>query len=784
MARYDGTDGNDVYEGTVLADVIYGYAGDDVLNGGRGDDVIDAGVGGDSVDGGVGLDTLVVDYSGRTGSREHEVRSAAGGFEGEFRSLDSTVAFRRIETLSVMLGAQDDTVLLDAAALALGGNVSIDAGGALREDTLVADFSALSTLQLTRTAIGIAGEGSDFAGFERYWLTLGIGTNSVEGWTGNDAFFGGGGVDTIDAGEGLDYYKVAFAGDPTLITLDDNALTASNGSRVAGVEIFDLTLDASQDEVVIAGGETAYVRAGDGADLFEVHDGRDVNLFGGAGDDTFFSDSRGNRVQVYGEAGFDRLTVDYRAFTSGASSGVEAFSTGFYGSINRNSGQGTILTGMEEMTVYLTSGDDLFNVHHSVAASGFKLTVNAGAGIDTLSLNLALVANVVLRVSPSGSITLQDQSFTGFERFQIVTGPGQNRVTGGAAQDSMSGADGKDRFHGLGGADRLYGGIGRDLLVGGDGNDRLWGGRAVDRLIGGLGDDEYFLDSRDDVLVEEAGGGSDRIVTSLHSYTLADGFEKLSANDALFYYDHGHYYGDDSSFEGTFRGTGNAADNEITGGFNAKNVLLGLGGADTLKGGYGDDRFDGGEGSDTVSYYSDVALNRVTVDLRISGQQDTGGAGVDRLVSIENVIGSGSVDTLIGDDGNNMLYGVTAADTLIGGDGDDRLRGGHLNDMLTGGSGADRFVYVAAPDEFLGVDTITDFSRAEGDLIDLAEALPDGEFAFIGNARFSGSGTEVRAFVRDEGGYTVQADVDGDGASDLTIKVMSALPLDANDFVL
>lgn len=795
MARFDGTEDNDTFGGTVLADVIYGYAGDDVLGGGDGDDVIDAGIGRDRVDGGAGLDTLLVDYAGRTGSREHEVRSDAHGFAGIFRSVDASVSFQRIETLSVTLGAQDDTVALNAAALMLGGSVFIDGGEALREDVLAADFSALDDLQLSRTATGIAGTGTNFAGFERYRITLASGANTVEGWTGNDAFFSGGGVDVLDGGEGVDLYSATIAEGPTLVSLDDSGLAVSNGSQAIGIEIYDLTLGASDDEVRISGGDTAHIRAGDGDDRFEVHDGRDVNLFGGAGDDTIFSDSRGNRVRVDGEDGHDRLTVDYRAFTvaSGVQSVVEAFASGLYGGIGRSGGQSTSFTGVEEIAAHLTAGDDLFNVHRTVAASDFKLTVDAGVGTDTLFLDMRFVADVTLRVSEEGGITLPDQAFTGFERFQIVTGEGDNRVTGGAADDLMTGGPGyyfyspelvgKDRFYGMGGDDVLYGGSGRDLLVGGDGDDRLWGGRAVDRLIGGLGDDEYFVDSRDDVLTEEAGGGSDRIVTSLHSYTLADQFENLSANDSLFFYDHGHYYGDDSTFDGTFRGTGNGADNEITGGFFAKNVLIGLDGADTLKGGYSDDRFDGGDGSDTVSYYSPVALSRVTVDLGINGAQDTGGAGIDRLVSIENVIGSRGIDTLIGDDGDNMLFGVTAADTLIGAGGDDRLRGGHLNDTLTGGTGADRFVYVAAPDEFLGVDTITDFSRAEGDRIDLAEALAEGDLAFIGSARFSGSRAEVRVFAVDDH-YTVQADVNGDTIADLTIKVISAAPLEAIDFVL
>jgi Ca2+-binding RTX toxin-like protein len=793
MARFDGTGGDDVYDGTPDADVIFGLAGDDILSGAGGDDRIDAGTGRDAVDGGDGLDTLTVDYARRTGSRTHDIASGTEGFEGTFRSIEAQVAFRRIETLAVMLGMRDDTVTLDGAALLLGGTVTIDAGGG--EDLLIADLSAIST-DLARTSTGIAGVGGSYAGFEAYWITLGAGSNRVEGWIGDDRFHGGGGIDLIDGGAGEDSYTATLTGGAATVSIDETGMALSNGSRVTAVESIVLQLGAAADLVRIADGESAAIHGGDGEDRFEVHDGRAIDLFGDGGDDSFFSDSRGNRVRVDGGAGHDRLTVDYRAFgaTDRLESRVEASDQGLFGGINRSGGQGTSLTGIEALTAYLTSGDDRFDVHRSVTSGAFELAVDAGTGTDTLSLDLRLLPGATIRVR-DGGITLPDQTFTGFERFEIVTGEGDNDVRGGDGDDIMTGGPGyfsystelvgRDRFFGRGGDDLLQGGSGRDLLVGGDGDDRLSGGRARDRLIGGPGDDAYRVVLEEDQLVEQANGGIDTIVTSTRSYTLAEHFENLAVHDVGYFYDNGNFQFDEQTdFAGTFRGTGNTADNRITGALFARNVLAGLDGADVLRGGAEDDRLNGGAGSDTVSYYSPVALSRVTVDLRIAGAQDTGGGGIDRLVSIENVIGSRSEDRLIGDDGDNILFGASAADVLIGGGGDDRLRGGHLDDTLTGGAGADSFVYVDEPDEFRGIDLITDFSRAEGDRIDLGEVLADADLSFIGAGAFSGAGAEVRAFAAGEGRYTVQVDTDADAVAELVISVVSAAPLDAVDFVL
>jgi Ca2+-binding RTX toxin-like protein len=111
----------------------------------------------------------------------------------------------------------------------------------------------------------------------------------------------------------------------------------------------------------------------------------------------------------------------------------------------------------------------------------------------------------------------------------------------------------------------------------------------------------------------------------------------------------------------------------------AGNDLLNGGiGDDTLEGGDGDDRIDGGANNDTASYAG--ATSAVNVSLLVSGPQDTVGAGIDTLISIERLTGSAFDDTLTGNAGGNTLTGGDGADILDGGLGSDRLVGGLGND--------------------------------------------------------------------------------------------------------
>lgn len=136
-------------------------------------------------------------------------------------------------------------------------------------------------------------------------------------------------------------------------------------------------------------------------------------------------------------------------------------------------------------------------------------------------------------------------------------------------------------------------------------------------------------------------------------------------------------------------------DNLIGG--DGNDTLNGRGGNDWLIGGRGNDILNGGTGIDTADY-SNRSINgigyvgataAVTVNLNLTGSQNTGGSGFDTLVSIENVSGTNFNDTLIGNSARNVLAGLGGNDFLDGRAGNDLLEGGGGNDTLQGGDGND-----------------------------------------------------------------------------------------------
>jgi len=116
------------------------------------------------------------------------------------------------------------------------------------------------------------------------------------------------------------------------------------------------------------------------------------------------------------------------------------------------------------------------------------------------------------------------------------------------------------------------------------------------------------------------------------------------------------------------------------------------------------DRQGGTDGKDTL-----IGDEGRDLLVGFDGKDDLSGRAGD-----DDLFGGEGKDTLRGNRGDDNLHGEEGKDTLLGGRGDDHLEGGDGKDLLTGGAGADKFVFNFGEDAF---DTITDFGRGSDELI-------------------------------------------------------------------
>ena len=255
-------------------------------------------------------------------------------------------------------------------------------------------------------------------------------------------------------------------------------------------------------------------------------------------------------------------------------------------------------------------------------------------------------------------------------------------------------------------AANLIGTSGPDTLVGSNEDDNIFGLGGNDRISDGFGSDKIFAGSGDDTIKLEGTeeGQEEEGQDVVYGESGRDNIESRG----------------ESGFRLIFAGDDDDTITTVGDGFYDGRVYGGTGN-DEIRAG-GDVQLDvwGGPGDDEIDGASECAIRNAY-----------GESGNDRIISPSVLTRGGSGNDFIqfadcggvayGDAGNDELRGGEQHVELHGGDGhdilvgseddrDERHFGDEGNDRLTGRAGADFFS--CGP----GIDTITDFNAAEGDM--------------------------------------------------------------------
>lgn len=795
-----GGDGNDtIHLGGGVLKSVQGGEGDDVF-------IFHPGalpVGG--LDGGAGYD--VIDFSD-LGTR---VWGAGGGLNERLYTLQiEKIIFTPFrdwftggETAQELVGGAGDDVIEGRGGndILVGGLGADYLDGGSGRDTVAYD-DAIGDVRIDL----LAGQGSygiaagdvyvnienAIGGAGRDSMVGSASANVLNGGGGNDVIIGNGGADRMTGGSGADRFTYNAISD----SAPDAADIITDFSHSEGDRIDLSRLDANR----LLSGKQVFSWIGDSAYTGIAGQVRYQHI---ADQTIVYADTDGDSVSDFElvlNGTIDLVLDDILGATNGQVGYV----------VIRGTAANDVLVGdSRNNEVWGYEGDDQLSggAGDDVLLGGAGADhLDGGSGNDTISYAGAIEDLRADLVSGTGRFgDAAGDVYVSIEN--IIGGEGGDSILGSAASNHLDGRDGGDLIIGNGGADILTGGIGADRFIynaisdstktatdvitdfSQSEGDRLdvsrldanqilagkqaffWiGDGAYDGTVGQL---RYLQDgNRTMAYADTDGDGLSDLVIALNGHIdltgddiIGLGTSGTASNDVL----DGTA---DADQIGGFRG-----DDTLSGG-SGDDALFGGAGDDTLRGGEGADYMDGGYGNDTAAY--DDATSDVRIDL-LAGRGSYGIAVGDVYLGIENALGGSGRDSIVGSHAANALKGGGGDDVIIGNGGADRM---------TGDSGADRFVYNAISDSTkLTRDLITDFSRSDGDRIDLsrldANEVASGKqaFAWIGNSSYTGVAGQLR-YLQDGDRTIVYADTDGDGISDFAVALSGSHALSASDFLL
>ena len=798
---------NDMLMGGMDDDILWGGMGNDTIQGGDGNDRLIGGPGGDKLDGGPG-DMDIASYT-QSPSGVHVALSTS--FTG---TVDERPAIRggdaegdALTGIEFLWGSAFGDILLgNHSPNSLFGNAGDDilhGGGGndlLRGGPDNDRLGGTAIAQGDGTVAGVDEEGDDtlYGDEGNDQLKGGTGNDMLFGGVGNDELLGGAGHDYLEGGPGADVLMGGPGMDTAGYAMSPEAVMVDLRHPIPGVTQAPMGGDATGDTI---GGDIENLR---GSMYDDVLIGDDPS----ATDDptTLGYDETKSGNMLFGNMGDDMLK-----------------GMGGNDTLHGGKDMDTLYGGMGDDKLMGEMGDDALKGEEGddTLAGGpgadklFGGTVNEDgepvpdeAGMDTadysksdagVTIDLSATSRITGRSEPTAEgghaegDTLHDiQNVTGSAHTDYLVGDEGDNVLMGMDGDEMDDESTprvtEGGLKGMAGNDVLSGGGGMDELDGGAGMDDLWGGDGDDMIKGGDDADAPFY-------IANVNSDPDDITSPIVQAENARAALSSTIESLLF---------------DPMAATKLAAMNIQRAG------LFGGAGDDTLEGGEGRDYLHGGFGNDTATYANSAAGVAVNIgeatDLDDDDTTDPGdlagatgstttdgdagttdtatdGEGApEALVSIENLIGSDFGDILVGSKGANTLSGGDGADMLYGQGGDDVLIGGEGADASTGGTGADTFVFgrevVAAGDA--DVDTVLDFSKGQGDQIDLQDLdLSAAELgAIIAAANTTGAAEITGTENANRYNYTLNLSEDY-GARTITITMSERFAeLDADDFII
>ena len=667
--------GADTVVGTSAAETLRGYAGNDVLYGGAGNDRLFGYQGNDTLDGGGGNDSMI----GGSGDDVYIVNSqydrvfevAGGGIDRVQTALASHTLANEVENLTYVgagnftgVGNGSDNLIIGGRGndtlSGYGGDDTIRGGnghdvinGNAGDDWLIGDAGASF---VTTTVSAPSPQDPD----EPITLSMTLpevtagNSTTVSGYINNA---------TLDGGT----FNLAFVLDVSGSM--DSTFTGANVGDRNGDGVANTNIDAAiaSFEALVASINAAGLGDSVRIALIPFDSSSAIATVG-----TGTSDTNGDGVADVIEAARDLDASGGTNYANPLSNAVDFFN----GTPDGNNFVFFISDGQPDGTPYATYLNQL-RAEDGINATIRALGISAGAGsyydvldalddgrsndsaidvIDPADLTAGLLNSQVdladvagLQIWRNGTLlttlTAAQLTQTPFGLQYSYTIPGLSSGGINQIETRLLLNDGQSSY--ISTMQTVSVGVlaSNDRLYGGTGNDTLDGGAGVDTLQGGAGNDIYRVDSTGDVIVETANAGTDGVESTV-SFSLSAASGANIENLILV-------------GSSNISGTGNALANAIQGNI-GNNVIQGIGGGDTLIGGFG---------VDTVSYTA--AGQGVSVDLG-TGQGLLNGR-TDMLSGFENIWGSNYGDDLTGDGGDNVIIGRGGNDTIDGGAGVDTV---------------------------------------------------------------------------------------------------------------